>query len=104
MKVLVTGGAGFIGSHIVDALAGSGADVIVVDSLDPEVFHAPPSYLNPKADYFIADLRRFQPDERFDDIEMVVHCAALGGVSRAARQRENVLTANAGGTARLLDV
>lgn len=104
MKVLVTGGAGFIGSHIVDSFCSAGADVIVVDSLDPEVFHAPPAYLNAKADYFFADLRRFEPDDRFDDVQMVVHCAALGGVSRAARQRENVLTANAGGTARLLDV
>lgn len=104
MKVVVTGGAGFIGSHIVDALVARGDDVTVVDSLDPEIYSSPPGYLNPGAKYFLTDLRHFQPTEQFNDTEAMVHLAALGGVARAARQRENVLTANAGGTARLLEV
>ncbi|MFO0569277.1 MAG: NAD-dependent epimerase/dehydratase family protein [Polyangiaceae bacterium] len=104
MKIVVTGGAGFIGSHVVDALCNSTNEVIVVDSLDPEIYSAPPAYLNERAKYCVADLRNFRDEERFADVEAIVHLAALGGVSRAARQRENVLTANAGGTARLLEV
>lgn len=102
MKILVTGGAGFIGSHVVDALCASGARVLVVDSLDPEVFRAAPSYLNSAAEYCFADLRHFHPDDRFSDVEAVVHFAALGGVARAAREPANVIAANCGGTARLV--
>lgn len=103
MKVLVTGGAGFIGSHVVDALCQDGATVLVVDSLDPGVFHSVPGYLNARADYCFVDLRHFQPDDRFADVEAVVHLAALGGVTRAAREPANVIGANCGGTARLVD-
>lgn len=102
MKAIVTGGAGFIGSHLVDALCGRGVDVVVIDSLDPGVHSGAPDYLNPKAAYCFSDLRSLRPDPRFDDAEVLVHFAALGGVSRAAREPENILTANAGGTARLL--
>jgi dTDP-L-rhamnose 4-epimerase len=103
MKVVVTGGAGFIGSHVVDALAGRGDEVIVIDSLDPGVHHGPPGYLRDDVDYCFADLRHWRPDERFEGVEGVVHLAALGGVGRAAKETENVLTANAGGTARLVE-
>ncbi len=103
MKVLVTGGAGFIGSHVVDALCERGARVICIDSLDPGVYHAPPSYLNPQAEYCCVDLRHWRPDERFEDIEAVVHLAALGGVSRAAREPGNIISANCAGTARLVE-
>jgi dTDP-L-rhamnose 4-epimerase len=102
MKVVVTGGAGFIGSHIVDSLCASGARVIVIDSLDPGVFRAAPAYLNPAAEYCFVDLRHFRPDDRFDDVVAVVHLAALGGVTRAAREPENVIDANCSGTARLV--
>jgi UDP-glucuronate 4-epimerase len=94
MKVLVTGAAGFIGSHVVDALVARGAAVIGLDSLDPGVHRAVPEYLNPKADYCFSDLRTFQPDERFADVEGIVHLAALGGVSRAAREPANIIQAN----------
>jgi dTDP-L-rhamnose 4-epimerase len=104
MRALVTGGAGFIGSHIVDALIARGDDVIVIDSLDPGVHHKPPDYLNSAADYCFVDLRHWRPDDRFADVEAVIHLAALGGVSRASRELENVLSANCGGTARLAEM
>jgi dTDP-L-rhamnose 4-epimerase len=103
MKVLVTGGAGFIGSHVVDALRASGHGVIVIDSLDPDIYHAPPPYLRSDVDYCFTDLRHWRDDARFQEVEAVVHLAALGGVSRAAREPANLLDANVTGTARLVD-
>jgi dTDP-L-rhamnose 4-epimerase len=103
MKVVVTGGAGFIGSHIVDALIEQGADVFCIDSLDPGVYQAPPPYLNREATYCFADLRAWRPGATFNDAEAVIHLAALGGVSRAAREPENIISANCGGTARLAE-
>lgn len=103
MKVLVTGGAGFIGSHVVDALVDQGADVLCVDSLDPGVYRRMPSYLNEKAGYCFVDLRSWQPDERVDGVEAVIHCAAIGGVSRAAREPANLIDANVYSTARLVE-
>jgi len=103
MKVLVTGGAGFIGSHVVDALRANGHSVVVIDSLDPDVWHGPPSYLRGDVDYRFVDLRWWRPDSSYQDIEAVFHLAALGGVARAAREPGNLLDANVAGTARLVD-
>lgn len=103
MKVLVTGGAGFIGSHLVDALRSRDDEVLVLDSLDAGVYRFPPAYLRADVDYCFADLRAWRPDERVRDVEAVVHLAALGGVGRAAKERENVIAANCGGTARLVE-
>lgn len=104
MKVLVTGGAGFIGSHIVDALRARHVDVVVVDSLDPGVHRFPPAYLRKDVDYQFADLRWWRPDASALECTGIIHLAALGGVSRAAAERENVLGANAWGTARLTEI
>lgn len=104
MRVLVTGGAGFIGSHVVDALRARHVDVVVVDSLDPGVHRFPPAYLRDDVDYQFSDLRWWRPDARALDCTAIVHLAALGGVSRAAVERENVLAANAWGTARLTEI
>ena len=57
MRVLVTGGLGFIGSHLVDALATRGDDVVVVDNLHPSAHGADPGGRNPAAGYVTGDLR-----------------------------------------------
>lgn len=103
MKVLVTGGAGFIGSHVIDALRDMGARVLCVDSLDSGVHRSRPSYLRADVDYDFRDLRQLTPDAWFEDVEAIVHLAALGGVARAAREPANLVAANCTGTARLVE-
>lgn len=103
MKVLVTGGAGFIGSWLVDELLAQGAEVVCIDSLDPLVHEGPPDYLDERVDYRFIDLRDWVPDASFEDVEHVFHYAALGGVGRAAREPVNVVDANVRGTARLVE-
>ncbi len=57
MKVLVTGGAGFIGSHVVDELIEVGHEAVVVDDLDPTAHAGVPDGLNPSASYVWSDIR-----------------------------------------------
>ena len=57
MRIIVTGGAGFIGSHIVDQLVALGHDVVVVDDLDPAAHNGEPAGLSPAARYRWADIR-----------------------------------------------
>lgn len=101
MNVLVVGGAGFVGSHVVDACRAKGWRVLVLDSLDPGAHRQLPTYLRQDVEYCVADLRHWTPDERFCEVEAVVHLAALGGVGRAIKEPANIISANAGGTARL---
>ena len=59
MNVAVVGGAGFIGSHLVDALVERGFRVRVIDNLEPQVHPngLPPSYLNPRIEFIQQDVR-----------------------------------------------
>ncbi len=59
MKILVTGGAGFIGSHTVDALLNRGHEVRVLDSLEPPVHpdRKKPAYLDPRVEFIEGDVR-----------------------------------------------
>jgi dTDP-L-rhamnose 4-epimerase len=58
MKVLVTGGAGFIGSHTCDGLLARGHEVIVLDALTRPVHNGkPPAYLSPDVDFYEGDVR-----------------------------------------------
>ena len=79
MKVLVTGGAGFIGSHCVDLLLTHGHEVRVLDALAPPV-HAPdrvPDYLSSEVELLLGDVRdRDAVVRALADVEAVVHLAA----------------------------
>jgi dTDP-L-rhamnose 4-epimerase len=57
VRVLVTGGAGFVGSHVVDQLLDAGAAVTVLDLLDPAVHAVEPDYLDPRAELIVGDVR-----------------------------------------------
>jgi len=78
MKVLVTGGAGFIGSHTVDALLARGHEVRILDSLEPPVHDGqPPSYLPPEAEFIrgsVTDRRAFR--RALKGVDAVFHFAA----------------------------
>ena len=63
MKVMVTGGAGFIGSHVVDALIGAGHDVVVVDDLST----GKEENLNPSAAFYQVDIRSKEMSGIFDN-------------------------------------
>jgi nucleoside-diphosphate-sugar epimerase len=72
--MLVTGGAGFIGSHLVDALIGRGDEVIVLDNLSTGI----KDNINPKAKLVEADIRDLAAIKpAFVGIDYVFHCAAL---------------------------
>ena len=83
MRVLVTGGAGFIGSHVVEALAGAGHEVRVLDALLPCVHPggAPPFSGNPGFEFTHGDVRDAQTvDEALRGIDAVCHLAAMVGL------------------------
>ena len=80
-RVLVTGGAGFIGSCIVDQLVERGVDVIVLDNLSPAAHSATPDYLNPSATYVWADVRDADAwRTALDGVDAVCHQAGKVGL------------------------
>jgi dTDP-L-rhamnose 4-epimerase len=106
-KVLVTGGAGYIGSHLVDALVAREYEVSVLDSLEPQVHRSGswPSYANAGAHYVRGDVRdrsTFEP--LVVDSDAVVHFGAAVGVGQSMYQIERYVDVNTRGTAILLDV
>ncbi len=81
VKVLVTGGAGFIGSHIVDLLVSDGHEVRILDALLEGVHDGRPAYLNPAAEFVHGDLGDPAVAARaLDGIDAVSHQAGMVGL------------------------
>ena len=81
MRTLVTGGLGFVGSHVVDALVGRGHDVVVLDSLAPHVHAVEPAYRNPRAEVVVGDVRDLDAWRRaLRGVDAVSHQAARVGL------------------------
>lgn len=78
MKTLVTGGGGFIGSHMVDALIENGHDVRVLDNLQKTVHpHGKPNYIHPKAEFMYGDVRdKAAWQKALKDVTAIFHLAA----------------------------
>ena len=111
MRVLVTGGAGFIGSHIVDKLLQEGHEVVVVDNLDPyydielkgrniKIFKEIPNYTFMKRDILDRELIR----GLIEDVDAVFHCAAQAGVRASIANPRKTFEVNAMGTFNLLEL
>ena len=104
-RVLITGGAGFIGSHLARHLLATGAEVRVLDNLTEQV-HADggrPDYLPDEAELIVGDVR--DPDRvasALVGIDVVVHFAARVGVGQSMYEIAEYASVNTHGTAVLL--
>jgi UDP-glucuronate 4-epimerase len=112
MKILVTGGAGFIGSHLVDQLMGEGHVVTVVDNFDP--YYAPeikeanvsahlgnPNYTLVRVDFSDMEALRGSLD---GDYDVIVHLGACAGVRPSILDPAKYQRVNVGGTQNLLEL
>jgi dTDP-L-rhamnose 4-epimerase len=106
-RVLITGGAGFVGSHLADRLAAAGHEVIVFDNLEPQVHGAEcqrPAYLDPRLRLERGDIRDLDalvPLVR--EVDVVFHLAAIVGVGQSMYQVRRYTDVNTIGMATLLE-
>jgi dTDP-L-rhamnose 4-epimerase len=106
-RVLVTGGAGFIGSHLADELLSAGYSVRALDNLSPQV-HGDggrrPAYLEPDVDLMVGDVRNPEAVRRaLTGIDAVFHFAAAVGVGQSMYEVAQYTEVNNLGTAVLLE-
>ena len=104
-QILITGGAGFVGSHLGDALVHAGHRVRVLDDLTPQVHSEgrPPTYLSPEIELVVGDVR--DPNRLRDvlsGIDTIFHFAATVGVGQSMYEISRYMSVNTQGTAELL--
>ncbi|MFL6604870.1 MAG: NAD-dependent epimerase/dehydratase family protein [Steroidobacteraceae bacterium] len=106
-RVLITGGAGFIGSHVADALLARGYRVRVLDCLSEQVHGEVsgfPAYLDPAVETHRGDVRDRRDVERaLSGVDAVFHFASAVGVGQSMYQIEKYIDINNRGTAILLE-
>ena len=107
LHVLITGGAGFIGSHVADALLARGHRVRALDNLTPQVHGETatrPAYLDAEVELISGDVRDADTVRRaLRGIDAVYHFAAAVGVGQSMYQVTHYTSVNNLGTAVLLD-
>ena len=106
MRVLITGGAGFIGSHLADRLLAEGHEVRALDNLDPQVHRtASARAISPATSSCIpGDVRDRDAVRRaLDGVDAVVHFAAAVGVGQSMYEIERYTSINAIGAAVVLE-
>ena len=102
MKILVTGGAGFIGSHIVEYLVQRGDDVTILDNLNTGKMENL-SKVNNDINFVNGDIREYKLLERLvSDSDGVFHEAALASVQQSLKMKEKYFDVNVGGTENIL--
>ena len=101
MKILVSGGAGFIGSHVADTFLAAGHEVAVVDNLTT----GDGRWVNPRARLYVVDLRSARLAQVFETErpEVVAHLAAQASVARSVTDPAFDASVNIGGGLGLLE-
>jgi dTDP-L-rhamnose 4-epimerase len=106
-RVLITGGAGFIGSHVADLLLEKGYSVRILDCLTAQVHGlsaTPPAYLSPEAELIVGDVRDANTVARaVAGVDAVIHLAAFVGVGQSMYDMVSYIEVNECGTAVLLE-
>jgi dTDP-L-rhamnose 4-epimerase len=105
-NVLITGGAGFVGSHLADALLERGHRVRVYDCLEPQVHaNGRPQHLSRDVELVVGDVRdRDSLRRALTDVEVLFHYAAQVGVGQSMYEVERYVSANSIGAGILLDI
>lgn len=106
-KILVTGGAGFIGSHLVDGLIKKGYQVRVLDNLHRQIHPNGrlPAYFNQKAEFIKGDVTKAADWlKALSGIDAVFHLAAAVGVGQSMYEIKHYVKVNSLGTAIFLDI
>lgn len=112
MRVLITGGAGFIGSNIALKLSEKGYKVTVLDTLLEQIHGANPESTSPlyqkikdKVDFIKGDVNNREDLEKaLVDVDYVIHLAAETGTGQSMYEIKKYVDTNIGGTALLLDI
>jgi dTDP-L-rhamnose 4-epimerase len=106
MRILITGGAGFIGSHATDYLLERGHAVRILDALVPQVHGKAglrPAYLDPRAEVMVGRVEDpLVVAQALEDVESVIHLASAVGVGQSMYQIRDYCITNVLGTATLL--
>jgi dTDP-L-rhamnose 4-epimerase len=102
-RALVTGGAGLIGSHIVDLLIHEGWTVRILDNLEPQTHkHGKPVWVNPAAEFRQGNVQDYETmRSALTDIDVVFHEAAYGGYMP---EMAKYVLVNSFGTAQMLEI